>query len=203
MFQDYGKFSSLMSSTKRGSRDSIGIRGCRRTRDARTPSLVSFVGQTGAGKSTLIRLLIDLASTETNPTARGRGATNFPTPVVGASGSHVPTSENVHLYLDPSTAQSTSPILFADCEGLNGGERDPAGARMKKRRRRQKETNPHDTQNCHDRRVAKLIHAVSEQELTWADSPFTRTREFAVINLYPRFLYTFSDVIVFVLMSER
>lgn len=37
----------------------------------------------------------------------------------------------------------------------------------------------------------------------WADTPQTQKREFAVGNLYPRILYTFSDVVVFVLRNPR
>jgi energy-coupling factor transporter ATP-binding protein EcfA2 len=123
-----------MSSTnpvKNGSRDKFLVDGTQAGRDTRTPSLVSFVGQTGAGKSTLIKLIIDLAPD---------GSEFFTTPVIGATGAHVPTSEDVHLYLDPRTADGSSPLLFADCEGLEGGEREPVGALFKKKRRNDKKT---------------------------------------------------------------
>lgn len=200
MFQDYGRFGDLMSATdpmKRGHRNSHGLRGSQRIRDTRTPSLVSFVGQTGAGKSTLIKLLIDLASAETVPSRIESDIVAFPTPVIGATGGHLPTSEDVHLYLDPSTATSNSPILLADCEGLNGGERDPTGARMKKKRMEE------EALDGLRERGTGAGKAIPEQALAWADSPRTRTREYAVTNLYPRLLYTFSDVIVFVLTTPR
>lgn len=41
------------------------------------------------------------------------------------------------------------------------------------------------------------------RRITWAKTPNTRKREFAVAQLYPRILYTFSDVVVFVLRSPR
>lgn len=37
-----------------------------------------------------------------------------------------PTSANVHLYADPITIHTDNPFLFADCEGLNGGNDSPA-----------------------------------------------------------------------------
>ncbi|KAE9983700.1 hypothetical protein BLS_003847 [Venturia inaequalis] len=194
IFQDYGRFSDLMSTTdpvRRRDRDPSRVGGSQRTRDTRTPSLVSFVGQTGAGKSTLIKLLIDLASDDNALLPSSQINDLFPTPVVGATGGHLPTSEDVHLYLDPRTAHSMSPVLFADCEGLEGGEREPTGAKLRKKRKHE------------EGRLAGAIKAISEQEITWADSPRTRTREFAVTNLYPRLLYTFSDVIVFVLKNPR
>lgn len=36
-----------------------------------------------------------------------------------------PTSSDVHLYADPKTLHTEQPILFADCEGLDGGNREP------------------------------------------------------------------------------
>ncbi|KAF2756983.1 hypothetical protein EJ05DRAFT_49848 [Pseudovirgaria hyperparasitica] len=200
IFQDYGRFADLMSSTdpvrNQPSRAFLS-RGEQAGRDARTPSLVSFVGQTGAGKSTLIKLLIDFAQYR-------QKAAKFPSPVVGVPGAHIPTSEDVHLYIDPRTIASSGPLLFADCEGLEGGEREPVGAKAKKRRLslRRKARVAEENRTTSDQ-APPAPKAVTEREIQWADEPRARSREFAVTNLYPRLLYTFSDVIIFVLRNPR
>lgn len=43
----------------------------------------------------------------------------------------------------------------------------------------------------------------SQRYIFWANSPLTRKREYTVSQLYPRILYTFSDVVVFVLRNPR
>lgn len=189
IFQDYGRFADLMKATDPMTKNPNFVEQISSVgRDRRTPSLVSFVGQTGAGKSTLIKLLIDFAVT-------GNGI--FSSPVIGPRGAHVPTSEDVHLYLDPQTADSEGPILYSDCEGLEGGEREPLGAVFKRMRRQ-------DYSKDADVGVGMLkTKVISEREINWADGPRARSREFAVTNLYPRVLYTFSDVIVFVLRNPR
>jgi hypothetical protein len=189
IFQDYGRFTDLMTSTDQMQLRGFTADGCQIARDTRTPSLVSFVGQTGAGKSTLIKLIVDFAVDST---------TRYQTPVIGAVGSHNPTSEDVHLYLDPRTADGQAPVLFADCEGLEGGEREPVAARLKRIRRSEKTEDGRIAS-----KISRAVKIISERELLWADGPRTRTREFAVTNLYPRLLYTFSDVIVFVLKNPR
>ena len=134
-------------------------------------------------------MVIDLSTQETE---------SFPSPVVGAAGLDLPTSGDVHLYSDPQTSKSNNPILFADCEGLEGGERVPLGARFK---RKDKASNIGRTGSS-EKKVQRAQHT-SEREITWADSNAKKSREFAVTQLYPRLLYTFSDVIVFVLKNPR
>ena len=134
-------------------------------------------------------MVIDLSTKETE---------SFPTPVVGAIGLDVPTSGDVHLYSDPKTAMSNNPILYADCEGLEGGEREPLGARLKRKDRPSRIGRI----GSFEEKVQKIRHT-SEREITWADTNVKRGREFAVTHLYPRLLYTFSDVVVFVLKNPR
>ena len=143
----------------------------------------------GAGKSTIIKLVIDLSTQETD---------HFPTPVVGSVGVDVPTSGDVHLYADPETSTLNTPLLYADCEGLEGGEREPLGARSK----RKDKPSRVGRIGSFEKRVQR-IHHTSEREITWADTSAKRSRQFAVTHLYPRLLYTFSDVVVFVLKNPR
>ena len=119
-------------------------------------------------------------------------------PVVGAAGLDVPTSGDVHLYSDPKTRLSDYPIMYADCEGLEGGERQPLGARLK----RKEKPSRVDRMDPFERKEQNLLHT-SEREIIWADTHKKRSRDFMVTHLYPRLLYTFSDVVVFVLKNPR
>ena len=188
-FQDYGRYSNLMANT----RPKTSVVNPAETNGTsiwrRFPSLVSFVGDTGAGKSSIIKLLIDLDSPVDH---------DFATPVVGTAGSVTPTSDDVHLYLDPRTVDTDSPLLYADCEGLNGGERVPTAARFRKAVRAFQRVQVEDPEPPLQKR-----QYTSRRELLWTDESAVNSREFAVENLYPRLLYTFSDVIVFILKAHR
>ncbi|KAK8015171.1 hypothetical protein PG990_008467 [Apiospora arundinis] len=93
IFQDYGRFATLMGESK-----TLGLND-----GVRYPQLVSFIGQTGAGKSTIIKLLID-HHTSQEP---------FPSPVTSSSDNdRVPTTGDVHLYADPESYKGRDPMLL-------------------------------------------------------------------------------------------
>lgn len=174
-FEDYGRYATLMSSIS--PIESLGNR---------YPQLVSFIGVTNAGKSTLIKMLV-------NHETEGRNdksvSSMFPSPIVGSVvNDTLPTSGDVHLYADPATHAEQLPILYADCEGFEGGERTPLGARSR-RRADAKEATPNP-----------YVHS---RTIEWANTEEQRQREYTVTALYPRLLYTFSDCVVFVLRNPK
>jgi len=194
-FHDHGRYAELMEAASDSSsiakQDSME-RDLSLSPPHRTPSLVSFVGQTGAGKSTLITLLIKVKESPASGTTQ--------CPVVGVSGKdgEFSTSEDVHLYLDPSTFLSEAPILYADCEGLDGGERLPLATTSRQRR-----GPPELEQRSDDDTPFFRARYHSEHELQWATSQKERTRHYAVSRFYPRLLFTFSDVVIFVHRNPR
>lgn len=53
------------------------------------------------------------------------------------------------------------------------------------------------------RRTRAMSEAAKQRKLGFAVDDESRKREFTVRELYPRLLYTFSHVVVFVLANER
>ncbi|CAK1357491.1 hypothetical protein CB0940_07777 [Cercospora beticola] len=177
-FEDYGRYATLMSSIS-----PVNIQDA----ENRYPQIVSFIGVTNAGKSTLIKMLINHDS---HSNANNADLAQFPSPVVGSVvNDALPTSGDVHLYADPTSHTEQLPILYADCEGFEGGERVPLGARARKRQSSQFEAAP-------------STHVLT-RPIEWANNEESRQREFAVTALYPRLLYTFSDCVVFVLRNPK
>ncbi|KAH7087111.1 hypothetical protein FB567DRAFT_526936 [Paraphoma chrysanthemicola] len=163
------------------------------------PQLVSFIGQTNAGKSTLIKMLIELHDMD-----KSSNETTFPSPIVGLPPlsqqdgprrvnqrpmEHRPTSAEVHLYADPERFNKRTPLLYADCEGLNGGENPPIGA-------------PESRAQVLETESTMRLTPPRTRPVLWADAEKKRHRSFFVEQLYPRILYTLSDVVVFVMLDK-
>lgn len=137
-----------------------------------------------------------------------QGKDEFPSPVAGSANAHAPTSGDVHLYSDPGSYHSDHPILYADCEGMDGGEKVPISAQHTRGNdiSSWKPTIPSFIQNKPAQTEPKKLrkeNKAGKRALKWANTPEKRKREFAVKNLYPRILYSFSDIIVFVLRNDR
>lgn len=119
---------------------------------------------------------------------------HYPSPVVGSAiNDKVPTSGDVHLYADPASFSTERPILYADCEGLEGGETVPYGSQSRSRSGSGSKKN---------KKLQKVMNT-RPRIIAWANDEKTRKREYAVTELYPRLLYTFSDVVVFVLRNAK
>lgn len=165
----------------------------------------------GAGKSTLIKMLIDRQASGSDEGSR------YYSPVTSSNQDRTATTGDVHIYADPSSAFSTTPLLFVDCEGLNGGEAMPKQLRYHQTQDPPRpNTRPSPSSAPppyeptasgggadHGRRSYVRPRHTSKRTIAWARTPQTRKREYAVSQLYPRVLYTFSDVVVFVLRNPR
>jgi len=115
----------------------------------------------------------------------------------------MPTSGDVHLYSDPATCLGPLPLLYADCEGLEGGENTPLGARHRDTDSPVTQKRAESYTDSHVRKKRHKIIRGSPRDIAWANSPEKQKRQYAVTELYPRLLYTFSDVIVFVLRNPK
>ncbi|KAK8925538.1 Phospholipase A I [Metarhizium anisopliae] len=143
------------------------------------PRVVSFIGDTGAGKSSLIRLHIEHAwESQIRPLED-----SFRVPVIGLPSSSLPTSGNVHLYRDYTvdSLDKSSPLLYVDCEGFKGSGRGEFEEALKKEQ---------------DQGIISRSYNFVRRKL----SGMTR-RDYAVQELFPRLLYNFSDTVVYVVRS--
>ena len=270
LFHDFGRYEEFLSQSMFNPKSS------------QFPSLISFVGPTGAGKSTIVKGLIKLSGSGLEPLREQ-------TPVVGlVQHQAVPTSGEVHLYWDPSSLYTNRPLLYADCEGLGGGSREPMAARAtatrerktltKERREKDRVKSPYETtipslsssstysqtsryssgrpsghrqpvpsfssmspsntpmppspgpqrQSFGDHSQSstpsyspyspvieqtepqggwtpgsgKIYRGVT-RKINWAHERDKRSRQYIVENLYPRLLYTFSDIVILVMRNPK
>ncbi|KAL8736431.1 MAG: hypothetical protein Q9166_000223 [cf. Caloplaca sp. 2 TL-2023] len=146
-------------------------------------------------------MLINHQDLKTNQTLKSR----FPAPLPGSVNDNVPVSANVHLYADPDSYLTDTPILYADCEGLEGGESMPKAEAYKSQdgalvvSTLRKDSFEPRARKRHQRKGNRV-----SRNLKWAHGDKEKSkREYAVTELYPKLLYTFSDVVVFVLRNPK
>jgi hypothetical protein len=189
MLRDYGRYESLIPGLQyRASPRSIHRVQTEQRLETCYPGLVSFISLTSAGKSPLVKSLISLNASE-NPESTPS------IPIAEAPFRDLLRSTDIHLNADPRTVASNGPILYADCERPDGNEKESSAATS----RRVGRSSP----NIGDLKVPKDSWSHFGREIYWANSTSKRTRDFAVTHLYPRILFTFSDVVVFVHRNPR
>ncbi|KAL4735594.1 acyl transferase/acyl hydrolase/lysophospholipase [Aspergillus similis] len=94
----------------------------------------------------------------------------------------MPTSSDVHLYHDPATINTDRPILFADSEGLSGGNRNPVGILIEHAR--------------------SFVHKYTKKLNLGSQERTKVTRSYCVEHIYPRILYAFSDILCYVVQQD-
>lgn len=127
------------------------------------------------------------------------GKRTFDTPVVGRLDDELTsTSENVHLYFDSKSFSSRCPILYADCEDI---QNDDSLSKIVEGR---SEFWSKSLNVQYDKGKVKAIRNFADRSLYWIKSDHVKKRRsYSVRNLFSRILYTFSDVIVFVLRAQK
>ena len=121
---------------------------------------------------------------------------------MGIRNDDAPTSGDVHLYRDPAPEQKDfeSPLFYADCEGFYGGQVAPIGSKATQQAKILETPGDLSQFSIPRKAISSFWKGPgSKFQIEWQDKGLGLRRDTAVSQLFPRLLYTFSDVVVYVM----
>ena len=127
----------------------------------------------------------------------------FPLPVPTSPESlGKPTSSDIHLYRDPETALEDFPIFFVDSEGLHAGEELPVSQRAVEKLGWHQKTFAAASQRAAET-LAWSQKALEKVSAIRACFGVGKSRSSIVGEVFPKLLYTFSDVVCFIVRNDQ